>query len=189
MKKRLDQYTMAQFIDIACGDYSSIGADHKAARPVAESLIMQYNRMSDVTSSMANLLGRTKVERCKDRIILYRILLNLVNVYKAYDDVRDILKTTGDTDAAELADEKLSERLEQMLRSEEFLQKRLMQERVAEVPKEVSEDEIRASFDRQTARLMAHFKFAINHERISASVYASLVDIACRQQRQQQASK
>lgn len=189
MKNRLDQYTMAQFIDIACGDYSCIDAEPETAKEVAESLIGRYNDASDPVSAKSRLLEQEKRARCKCKVVLYRILLNLINVYKAYDDVRDIFNMLGDNETAQQDDDVLKARLEQMLRSEEFLQKRLEQEREAEAPEEVSEDEIRTSFDRQTARLMAHFKFAINHERITASVYASLVDMACRQQRQQQASK
>ena len=51
MKKRLDQFTMAQFIDIACGDYSSIGADPETSKQVANSLLEQYNNMADPVSA------------------------------------------------------------------------------------------------------------------------------------------
>ena len=56
MKKRLDQFTMAQFIDIACGDYSSIGADPETSKQVANSLLEQYNNMADPVSAKARLL-------------------------------------------------------------------------------------------------------------------------------------
>ena len=47
MKKRLNQYTMAQFIDIACGDYTHIGADTETSKQVAASLMEQYNNLAD----------------------------------------------------------------------------------------------------------------------------------------------
>ena len=189
MKKRLNQFTMAQFIDIACGDYSSIGAKPEEARAIAENIIAQYNDMSDPASAKARLYEQEKFSRNRCKIVLFSTLLNLVNIYKAYDEVRDILKSIGSSDVAELEDEKLAARLEQILKQEKFQHDRMEYERSkSDADKEPTEDEIRSSFDRQTARLMAHFKFAITLERISASVYANLVNMAIRQQRAQTAS-
>ena len=187
MKNKLYQYTIAQFIDIACGDYSSIGAEPEEAKPIAESLIAQYNEVSDPTSAKARLIEQEKTARNKAKIVLYRILLNLISVYGAYDEVREILGIVHDTDTAKCDNEGMKARIEQMLRSEEFNKERMENERKKEAAdKEPAEEEIRASFDEQTARLMTHFRFTINHEKISASVYANLVNTAVRQQRQLQ---
>ncbi|MBO4551389.1 MAG: hypothetical protein J5733_11725 [Bacteroidaceae bacterium] len=189
MKKRLNQYTMAQFIDIACGDYSSIDAEPAEAKVIAESLIGQYNDTSDPTAARARLYEQKKTLRSKCKIALYSTLLNLVNIYKAYAEVRDILKTTDDADVAELDDEKIGERLELMIKQEVFQKERNEYERSkVKQDSEPTEEEIRCSFDRQTARLMAHFKFSINHDKISASVYANLVNMAIQQQRAQAAN-
>jgi len=187
MKKRLDQYTMAQFIDIACGDYSCIEAGGEDVKSVAESLIGQYNDVTDPTSAKVRLLEGKKIAQNKGRTILLRILLNLINVYGAYDEVREILAIIGVVGGMD--DETVKENVEQMLRSEESLTERMRRELDKDKMEEVPEDEIRSSFDRQTAMLMAHFKFAISHETITASVYANLVDMACKQQRQQQLKK
>lgn len=184
MKKELSRYTMAQFIDIACGDYSCIIAGTEKKERVAESLIAQYNDMSDPVSAKARLIDREKIARNECKIALLRIILNLINVYGAYQEVRDVLGVCGYSHLLNRDDEKLKAKLEQMLRSEEFLKKRMQEERQEE-NKDVSEEDIRNSFDEQTASLMAHFKFSINHEKISASVYANLVNMACRQQRKQ----
>lgn len=189
MKKRLSQYTIAQFIDIACGDYSCIvGTESDKKRMVAESLIAQYNEVSDPMSAKARLVDGEKSARNECKIALYRILLNLINVYDAYGDVREILDVMGYSNISSRDDEKMKSKLEQMLRSEEFLQKRMKEERDSNAVADITEEEIRKSFDEQTARLMAHFKFAIVHEKISASVYANLVNIACKQQRAQAAN-
>ena len=176
---------MAQFIDIACGDYAPIdaGAEHK--RQIAESLIEQYNNIADPVAAKSLILEKEKVARNDARIKLYRIMLNLINVYSAYDEVRDILLLTRQDNIAAREDERLKAKIEQMLRTEESLHERMANEMKNASPSQVSENEFRASFDRQTARLIAHFKFAVNHESISASVYANLVNMACRQQRQQ----
>ena len=187
MKKRLDQFTMAQFIDIACGDYTAIGADSETAKQTAASLMEQYNYMADPATARARLLDDERYAKNGARIKLYRILLNLINIYEAYDDVRAILILAREDRIAKRENVSLKTKIEQMLRTEEALRERMEQERKQNFPDNFSEDEFRASFDMQTARLMAHFKFAINLETVSASVYATLVNMACRQQRQQAA--
>lgn len=187
MKKRLDQFTMAQFIDIACGDYSSIGADPDTSKQVAKRLLEQYNNMADPVSAKARLLEDERRYQSDARIKLYRILLNLINVYDAYDEVRDILLIIKEEKIARRGKDSLKAKIEQMLRSEESQYERMENERKQSSPGTFSEDEFRASFDMQTARLMAHYKFSINIETVSASVYANLVAMTCKQQRQQAA--
>ena len=184
MKKRLDQFTMSQFLDIACGNYSHISADKETAKKVAASLMEQYNNIADPTTARARLIDDERFARSSARIKLYRILLNLISI-KAYDDVRDILNLAGQDRVAKRDDEGMKAKIEQMLRSEESLHERMESERKANIPADMSEDDFRASFDKQTARLMAHFKFSINHDKVTASVYANLVNMACKQQRQQ----
>ena len=187
MKKRLDQYTMLQFIDIACGDYSHIDADSETARAVAASLIEQYNNASDPASAKSRLIENVKLAKSRAKIVLYRILLNLINIYDAYDDVRGVLNLSGDSIIASRDDAGLKLKIEKMLRSEESRYERMEMEIHENMTGEMSEEEFRASFDRQTAVMMTHFKLTISHESISASVYANLVHMANRQQLQQAA--
>ena len=185
MKQRLDQFTMAQFIDIACGEYSAIDSDGEKAKKIANNLMEQYNIAADPSSARARLLEEEKISKNDAKIKLYRILLNLVNVFGAYDEVRDILTIAGQGNIAKRGNDSMKSKIEQSLRSEEALRERLENERKNTPLQNASEDDVRASFDQQTARLMAHFKFAINHDSVSASVYANLVNMACKQQRQQ----
>ena len=62
---------------------------------------------------------------------------------------------------------------------------RLLAEKKESMAGNTTIDDFRSEFDSQTAALIAHFKFSISHEHISASVYANLVNIACKQQRRQ----
>lgn len=190
MKERLDQYTMAQFINIACGDYTAIGSDSDKAKGVAARLITQFNEVSDPTSARAKVLGEEQSSRCDARIKLYKILLNIILVYDEYDEVRSILKEAGKSDLIADEDEMMTQRIEQALHREEFKYKRLRKEHEESAIAGIqTEADVRASFDKQTAALMSHFKFSINHEAISASVYANLVSMFVRQQRQQSAVK
>ena len=101
--------------------------------------------------------------------------------------MRDILLIIKEDKIVRRGKDSLKAKIEQMLRSEESQYERMENERKQSSPETFSEDEFRASFDMQTARLMAHFKFSINIETVSASVYANLVNMACKQQRQQAA--
>lgn len=185
MKERLDQFTMSQFIDIACGNYSHIGADGETAKRIASKLLEQYNNISDPASAKSRLLDEEKLGKSSARVKMYRILLNLINIYGAYEAVRNVLTLSGQTNIAKLDDDGIKAKLEQLLRSEESQQEREAKERQNNPLQNVSEEEVRASFDQQTAWLMTHFKFSISHEAISASVYANLVNTACRQHRRQ----
>ena len=189
MKKRLDQYTMAQFIDIVCGDFSHIDAELKDARGVAESLIQQYNETSDPVASKIRLVENEKFGKSEAKIAFYNILLNLINVFGAYNDVRELLNLARFTNISRRDDAGMKAKIEQLLRSEESNLLRLKKEREEDASLRKDEEDTRASFDKQTAALMAHFKMPISHETISASVYANLVNNFCRQQRQQAAAK
>ncbi|MBR1467342.1 MAG: hypothetical protein IJ606_01785 [Bacteroidaceae bacterium] len=182
MKQRLDQYTIAQFIDIISGDLSSIDADGEAAAKIASSLVEQYNVAADPVSAKAQLSSHEKDSKNDAKIKLYRILLNLINVFGAYDEVRDILCLAKQGNVAKREDKSLKSKIEQMLRTEEALQERSENEKRGNDTQDVAES-VRASFDSQTARLMAHFKFSISHETMSASIYANLVKMACKEQR------
>ena len=182
MKQRLDQYTIAQFIDIVSGDLSPIDASGETAVKIASSLVEQYNVAADPVSAKAQLSNHATDSKNDGKIKLYRILLNLINVFGAYDDVRNILILAKQDNVAKRDDKGLKSKIEQMLRTEEALQERSKNEKNEE---SAQEDDVRAIFDRQTAKLMAHFKFSINHESISASIYANLVCMACKEQHQQ----
>lgn len=188
MKNRLDQYTMAQFIDIVCGDFSHIDAELKDARGIAESLIQQYNETSDPVASKVRLVENEKFGKSEAKVAFYNILLNIINVYGAYNDVRELLNSAHFTNISRRDDAGMKAKIEQLLRSEESNLLRLKKEREEDASLRHEED-TRASFDKQTAALMVHFKMPISHETISASVYANLVNNFCRQQRQQAAAK
>lgn len=184
MKERLDQFTIGQFIDIVCGDRSSIGAeDDKVAESVTLSLISEYNNIADPVSAKARVISGEHRARLKARLTTAKICSNLISVYGAYDDVRHILVECG-YPVSSYSDEKLKNKVEQIIRSVQSEIDRLNAEKEEEVADNVMQD-FRASYDAQTARLMAHFKMPIDHNTISASVYANLVNMACCQQRKQ----
>lgn len=185
MKNKLGQYTMAQFIDIVCGDLSPIGADEETARKVAESLVEQYNTIADPASVKSRLIADEKIGKSNGKIVLYQILLNLINVLEAYDDVRAILTEAGYSHIAAKDNDRIKLKIEQMLKTEEANADQLIKEKKEELAASKAVDDFRSEFDSQTAALIAHFKFSISHEHISASVYANLVNIACKQQRRQ----
>ena len=185
MKTRLDQYTMAQFIDIVCGDRSHIDAENDdEAQKIALGLISAYNEIADPVGMKSRMIEREHGVKHSGKLTLLKICFNLMSVYGAYDDVRSILGQYG-LAVGHYADDRLKRKVEQLIRSEEAEQKRAQEERKEEQAVEDAATNFRASYDRQTARLMAHFKMPIDHNTISASIYANLVNMACSQQRQQ----
>lgn len=184
MKERLDQFTMAQFIDIVCGDRSSIGAeDDKVAENVALSLITEYNSISDPIEAKARVVQGEHRARLSARLATAKICMNLINVFGAYDEVRHILDDCGYS-VSSYSDERLKNKVGQIIRSVQADIDRANADKREEIIENVTQD-LRASYDTQTARLMAHFKMPIDHNTISASIYANLVNMACSQQRKQ----
>lgn len=184
MKTRLDQFTMAQYIDIVCGDRSHIDCnDCREADKVALSLIAEYNNIADPASSKARIIEGERLARTSARIYMARICRNIINVFGDYDAVKVILRDFGYNVGA-YDNDRLLMKVDQIIRSEEYERERIMNERKA-IGNERNWNalELRASFDRQTAVMMSHFKMSIEYERISASIYANLVAMAGSQQR------
>lgn len=183
MKTRLDQFTMSQFIDIACGNYQCIEApDELSGKAVAMSLISQYREIATPAQAKALIVENESVGKRNMRLVLLRVCLNLMNAFSAYDEVRDILKQAGigyrNADNAGL-----KVIVEQMIRKDESAAKRYQEEKKKEMEELQGDDEqtLRSSYDTQTAQLMTHFKMSIDHNTVSASIYANLVAIAHRQ--------
>lgn len=182
MKERLDQFTMAQFIDIVCGDRSSIGAeDDKVAERVALSLVTEYNNIADPIAAKARVVEGEHKARLSAKIAVAKICMNLINVYGAYDEVRGLLEQSGFA-VSHYSDERLKKKVEQIIRSVQTDIDRTKTENQEEFSENIIQD-FRASYDMQTARLMAHFKMSIDYNTITASIYANLVNMACSQQR------
>lgn len=165
--ERLDQLTMVQFMDIACGDYKMLGGD----KVKAAELIGAFHRISDPAGYQALLQERVEDARRKARILLFSVMLTLLSL-DAEDDVRKLLEEIGKTRASRMEPEKMRMMVEQFLRSERAAQERAEKERVKEEQPDARK--LRADFYTEVSVLMRHFKMAIELNSINAEVYANL---------------
>jgi hypothetical protein len=165
--ERLDQLTMVQFMDIACGDYKMLGGD----KVKAAELIGAFHRISDPAGYQVILQEKIEDARRKARILLFSVMLTLLSI-DAEDDVRKLLEEIGKTRASRMEPEKMRVMVEQFLRSERAAQERAENEQRKEEQPDARK--LRADFYTEVSVLMRHFKMAIELNSINAEVYANL---------------
>lgn len=165
--ERLDQLTMVQFMDIACGDYKMLGGD----KVKAAELIGAFHRISDPAGYQVILQEKIEDARRKARILLFSVMLTLLSL-DAEDDVRKLLEEIGKTRASRMEPEKMRMVVEQFLRSERAAQERAEKERVKDEQPDARK--LRADFYTEVSVLMRHFKMAIELNSVNAEVYANL---------------
>ena len=164
--ERLDQLTMVQFMDIACGDYSLLGGDMvKAAE-----LIGTFHRISDPAGYRVMLQEKVENASHKARMLLFSVLLTLLSM-DADDEVRTLLADVGKMRASRMEPDKMRLMVEQFVRSEKAALEREEQERTDE-PQDVKK--LRADFYTEVSVLMRHFKMPIDLHSVNAEVYANL---------------
>lgn len=174
MKKALHEITVSQFIDILCGDISSlcvsneINSIQKASETV-NSLVHEYRSIADPGGEKAYLINTDAYNKEKARFGIYAICDFLVELGQ-FDKVREILseEDPGDED---LTDDRVKAVVKSRLgRARIELAK--IEERK---PAQNEESDIRKDFELQAASLMAYFRFQIDMETMKASVFAHLV--------------
>jgi len=180
MRTRLDQYTMAEFIDIVSGDESIIGAETpESAHLTAASLATQYREIANPAQAKSLIVEEEENGKFQSKLTIIGICLNLISVFKDYDSVREILKV-GNIYIGDTSDERIEGSLQAFKRKTEAQMKRKIDE--ASKENETSEEtDLRSAYDKQTAYMMTYFKMNIDHRTISASIYANLVNIAYNQ--------
>lgn len=173
MIERLDELTMAQYIDIACGDYALIDWDGKKA---AE-LIGEFEKISNPIRFAAALRERESNVKKKMKVLLYSVLLNLLAL-DADDKVREVLVEIGKGEYKDVDKEVLQKKLKQWLRTDKAAMEREAfmkeKERKESGVEERGPKQIRADFFTEVAVLMRHFKMPIDVHSINAEVYANL---------------
>ena len=164
--ERLDQLTMGQFLDIACGDYRLLGGDMKRAAEI----IGDFRRISNPADYEAALSRGVQQAMRRAKILLYSVLLALLSM-DGEAEVKKILGELGRTRTTPMDAERLRRFLEQQELSERAAYER---ERNEDDEKPVDAKQLRADFYTEVSVLMRHFKMAIELQSINAEVYANL---------------
>lgn len=168
MKIRLDQLTIGQFIDIICGERECIGDTEQSL--TIRNLIMEFKSIVDPSGLRVYLSNLEEIGKAKLSILTYQICENLMNLHQ-YDDVRKILNECG-LSASTMPESRLAAEVKSRIERAKNTLVKIEEEMNEEKAEDV---DIRKEFDSQTAALMAYFKFQIDIDTMSASIYAHLV--------------
>lgn len=180
MKTRLNQLTMAEFIDLHCGDCfvlleSGERISEEGLRKKATDLIFEYRSIVDPVGVKTTLLEYEEVLRDNTKIVFFQVCKKLVSI-NAIDEVKEILLTYG-IDLTSATDEKVAQIVEKELKTALYNKERndTMRGDTEDDESLNTSDKIRASYDAEIASLMGYYKMSIDIHNISAAVYANLL--------------
>ena len=180
MIERLDQLSLSDFIDLIAGDNSVLfesgdTVDNDTLNLCASKLMTKYRAIVNPTGTKAMLVEHEDITKERMNILCLRICQTLISL-DAYDDVRDILLQMG-IDASSLIDDQVKSKVDELLRTALFEQKRNENMRANEDAgaDKPTPDQIRSSFDAEIAFMMTYFKMPIDIRTTSAAVYANIV--------------
>lgn len=179
MIERLNQISLNDFIELSCGNYNCLLFDGEAAteeelKERATKLIVDYRNIVNPSGMKALILDKEDLVKERARLLSLRICQTLISI-NCFDDVREVLKLF-DVDTRNMSEEQLIFKIDNMLRSAIFEQKRNEERRKEEgEEKKATPEQIRSSFDTEIAFLMTYFKMNIDSRIINAAVYANIV--------------
>ena len=179
MIERLNQISLNDFIELSCGDYNCLLFDGETAtkeelKERATKLIVDYRNIVNPSGMKALILDKEDLVKERARLLSLRICQTLISI-NCFDDVREVLKLF-DVDTRNMSEEQLIFKIDNMLRSAIFEQKRNEERRKEEgEEKKATPEQIRSSFDSEIAFLMTYFKMNIDSRIINAAVYANIV--------------
>ena len=172
MIERLEQLTMEQFIGMVSGNTDVLRGKHEIVAPdklalAMRDIVMEYKEIADPTGAHEYLAKSENLAKAKIELSVYTMCDNLVSMGQP-DRAREVLNECGIN--ASPMDE---QRLMAEIKSRIGRAKRTIHELESEDAEDV--EDIRRSFDEQTAAMMSHYKFQINIATMKATVYAHLV--------------
>lgn len=162
MKSRLNQLTLSEFIELLCGNHLVLCAPGEVLpkehlNQCAIKLIGEYRAIVNPVATKAMLVEYEDVTKQRIDILLLRICQTLMSL-NVYDDVREILQMI-DCGGLTMTEEQVKSKVEELLRTALFEQKRNDEMRQEEVhPNKLTPDQIRASFDAEIAFMMTFLK-------------------------------
>lgn len=185
MKEHITQLTMSEYINLICGD-TSVLMEKKSEvlspqkmMQARNTIIYEFRELSDPTGMQSFLIEQEDKTKTDATIILFKMCKNLLEI-KEYDGVREILNEYG-LNATRMSNEQIDREVTIHLNRAMTLKKKMEEENQDTTEKEITEHDIRMSYDKQAAHLMTYFKFQIDLNTIKASVFATMIDQASRE--------
>lgn len=175
MITHLEHLMMTQFIDLACGDTGILLSrgefvSRKKAEKAARDIIYEYRLIADSIGARQYLAQKEKEAKARITFSVFLICSNLVSGGE-HDRVREVMKEYG-IDASSMSDQRVTAEVKSRL---ERARRTIAEIEKAKDTKDIDLSILRASFDEQTASLMAHFKFQIDITKMKATLFAHLV--------------
>lgn len=181
---RLDQLCLAEFIDIACGDYDGLAervglpASSEEVKKLASGLIVAYRGVADPVGMRMFMSEHGGDAKDRARMVMYGLMKALV-VNGEPDDIEEVrrvlVEELGRSRCGRMSVEELSAFLSKESRCVEFSIEKKKSKKEASTEVHRSSDDVRLGFDAEIAWVMSHYKMSIDTRVVSASVYANLV--------------
>ena len=177
MKERLSQLTLAEFIEMECGNVEVLKEHHhevvspEKMMQVRGDISREFQEIACPSSYKSMVVDREKKTKLRAKAILFGALRSLADI-EAFDDVRKIMESAG-IDCRGFDDNRLKMEVEQRLNDATFELKRMG----VEAPKveAVTPDDVRRAYEGMVADLMIANKMSIDMDRIRAGVFASMI--------------
>lgn len=176
MKTRLSELTLADFIEMECGNLEVLKGRHEVVP--RERLVKARYDISNEFQSIASpssfksmVIGRGKKTKLRVKVMFFSALKALVEM-SALDDVRRLLTAYG-IDCSGFDDARLTAEVNQQLNAATFDLKRMGIDGKDESV--TTPDEVRKCYEGMVADLMIANKMSIDIDTIRASVFASMI--------------
>ena len=178
MIERLNQITLSDFIELSCGNYACLLSDREfvsesTLKEIASKLLIEYRSIVNPSNMKAMVMDKEDMLKERAKLLSLRICQTLVSL-GFYDDVRQVLEQLN-VDSRNMSDEQVTSKIDYLLHSAIFEQKRNEERRSEEHKGNKVTEQIRSSFDAEIAFLMTFFKMSIDSRVINAAVYANIV--------------
>ena len=181
---RLDELCLAEFIDIAGGEYGGLAervglpASSEEVKKLASSLIVAYRGVADPVGMKMFVSEHGGDAKDRAKMVMYGLMKALVDNGEPDDieEVRRVLvEELGRSRCGRMSVDELSAFLSKESRGVEFSVERKKAKKGAATEVHRSSDDVRLGFDAEIAWVMSHYKMNIDTRVVSASVYANLV--------------
>lgn len=175
MIETLDKLTVAQFVDLICGDTRVIVDDNEVVHPnrltyVIRNIVIEFREIADVSGVRVYLADIEDLVKARSSVIMFTMCENLIALH-ANSNAREVLEEYG-IDTSRMTDERVAAEIASRLARAKSVVEKIEAETA---DKDDGATNIRREFDEQTAALMAYFKFQIDETTMKATTYAHLI--------------
>ncbi len=179
MIERLNQITLNDFIELSCGNYACLlsgrgSVSESMLKEMASKLIIEYRSIVNPSGMQAMIMDKEDMVKERAKLLSLRICQTFLFLLAFM--MMFVRCWATKCRYPDMSDEQVISKLDYLLHSAIFEQKR-NEERRSEEHKgsKATPEQIRSSFDAEIAFLMTFFKMSIDSRVINAAVYANIV--------------